>query len=141
MVTHTSSAPFLVLEGLRVLVVEDEVDIVELFSFVLEESGAEVKAGFSVQEAVQIAKQFKPDILISDMTLPDGDGYALIETLKSHTTKEGKAIRAIAVTGAAGDENRTSALSAGYEEHICKPVDLDNLVQVVATIAERRISL
>lgn len=137
MATQTSSVPFLVLEGLRVLVVEDEVDIVELFSFVLEESGAEVKAGFSVKEAVQIAKHFKPDILISDMTLPDGDGYTLIQTLKSDSIEEGKAFRAIAVTGAGGDENRSSALSAGYEEHICKPVDLDNLVQVVATIAER----
>ncbi|HEY9810117.1 MAG TPA: response regulator [Halomicronema sp.] len=137
MATHTSSAPVLILEGLRVLVVEDEIDIVELFSFVLEESGAEVKAGFSVQEAVQIAKHFKPDILISDMSLPDGDGYALIQTLKTHFTQNGKALRAIAVTGAGGEENRTSALSAGYQEHMCKPVDLDNLIQVVATIAER----
>ncbi len=132
-----STESFLILEGLRVLVVEDEADIVELFSFVLEESGAEVKAGFSVQEALQIAKQFKPDILISDMTLPDGDGYTLLQTLKSDTIEENIAFRAIAVTGAGGDENRSSALGAGYEEHICKPVDLDNLVQIVATIAER----
>lgn len=137
MAIQESTESFLILEGLRVLVVEDEADIVELFSFVLEESGAEVKVGFSVKEALQIAKHFQPDILISDMTLPDGDGYTLIKTLKNGTPEKGKMFRAIAVTGAAGDENRSFALSAGYEEHISKPVDLDNLIQVVATIAER----
>ncbi len=128
---------FPALNGLRVLVVDDSVDTLELIAFILEQSKAQVMRAASAHEAFEAIAQSKPDILISDISMPDEDGYSLIARLRTLEAKQGSQIPAVALTAFARDEDCTRALAAGFQMHLSKPVEPAELVALVADLAGR----
>jgi PAS domain S-box-containing protein len=123
------------LEGIRVLVVDDDVDSREFLVFVLAEYGAQVRAANSAAEGVEAAIEFLPDILVSDIGMPEQDGYELLNRLRRTEASGGKKFRAIALTAYARDEDRDRALAAGFDRHLPKPIEPDALVEVVAKLS------
>ncbi|MDF5735675.1 MULTISPECIES: response regulator [unclassified Nostoc] len=122
-------------KGLRLLVVDDDPDTRTLLTFLFELDGAEIVTAALAGEALEIMSSFKPDILISDIYLPDEDGYSLLLKARNLEAKRGRKIPAIALTASALDEDRKRASLAGYDIYRCKPVDLDELASVVANLA------
>jgi len=122
------------LDGLHVLVVEDHPDSRELMSTVLEQAGASVTAVTSVKEAFQALKTRPPHALVSDIGLPDEDGYALIRRLRRREAKYGGFLPAVALTGYVRDEDRARVLAAGYQAHVPKPVEAAVLTAAVAAL-------
>lgn len=123
-------------KGLRLLVVDDDPDTRTLLTFLFELEGAEIITAASADDALKIISFFKPDILISDLYLPDEDGCSLLLKVRNLETKRGRNIPAIALTASAIDEDRNRALLAGYNIYRCKPIDLDELVSLVASLAK-----
>jgi CheY-like chemotaxis protein len=128
---------FPALDGLRVVVVDDCADTLELIAFILEQCRAQVQTATSVEEAIQAITQLKPDILISDIGMPDEDGYSLIHQVRTLEVEQGKPILAVALTAFAREEDRTRTLDAGFQMHLPKPVEPTELVAVVANLAAR----
>ena len=123
------------LNGLRVLVVDDDPDARVLLRRVLAECGAEVGLAGSVREAIDQLKAFRPDILVSDVGMPGEDGYDLLRHVRTvHSASE---LPAAALTAFARPEDRKRALLAGFQTHVAKPVDPAELVAVVASLAGR----
>ena len=125
------------LNGVRVLVVDDEADARDLLSAVLEQCGAEVRAAGSTREAFEVLEQWKPDVITSDIGMPGEDGYALIRQLRALPPERGGNIPAAALTAYARSEDRLKALAAGYHMHVAKPVEPSELAAVVASLAAR----
>jgi len=125
------------LNGLRVLVVDDEPDARELLMMALEQFGAQVKAVDSAAVALNLLEQQPPDILVSDIGMPQEDGYALIQRLRSRSPESGGAIPAIALTAYAANEDSTRLLAAGFQAHLTKPFEPEQLAQVVASLTGR----
>src|SRR5687767_896375 len=125
------------LEGLKILVVDDEADTRELIREVLKECGSEVITSGSAAEALVALEQHKPDILISDLGMPDEDGYSLISKIRALPDDRGGQIPAAALTAYARAEDRMRVLRAGFQFHLPKPVDSAELVTVVASLAGR----
>jgi PAS domain S-box-containing protein len=125
------------LAGLKVLVVDDEADTRELIREVLKECGAEVTLSSSAAEALNALEQHKPDILISDLGMPDEDGYSLITKIRALPSERGGHIPAAALTAYARAEDRMRVLRSGFQFHLPKPVDSAELVTVVASLAGR----
>ena len=123
------------LKGLQILVVDDNADNLDLAQFVLEEYQAEVKTAVSVDEALELLKGWEPDVLISDLCMPGKDGYSLVRSIRTKENEFGGFLPAIALTGRTSIEDSTAALNAGFQKLIPKPLDLDNLVSVVASFA------
>ncbi|NJL22417.1 MAG: response regulator [Leptolyngbyaceae cyanobacterium SM1_3_5] len=121
----------LVFSGLRVLVVDNNLDSRELLAFVLEQQGAEVATATCVDEAIAIVKQQKPDILLSEIALPEKDGYALVHQVRDLAEQQPSPILAIATTGRAGLDDRLLSLQAGFQAHVAKPIDFDALTALV----------
>ncbi|MEH2156954.1 hybrid sensor histidine kinase/response regulator [Nostoc sp.] len=136
--TGKSSSPIAStpLAGLRVLVVDDEADTRNFLSFMFEEYGAFATAVGSVDEALVVLEQAKPDIVISDIGMSEQDGYTLIRKLRSLEPEKGGRIPAIALTAYTREEDRLKALSAGFQEHLSKPIDPNKLIAAVANILE-----
>ncbi|GAX38458.1 response regulator [Nodularia sp. NIES-3585] len=120
--------------GLRLLVVDDDADTRQILNILFELEGAKVIAVASASEAVKVISQFKPDILISDIYLPDEDGYCLLPKLRDLMAAPGKQMPAIALTGSAREEDRIYAFASGFQTHLCKPINLDELVYEVASL-------
>ncbi|MEG4809292.1 PAS domain S-box protein [Microcoleus sp. F8-D3] len=127
-----STQQFVDLSGIKILIVDDETDIRELVAFVLEQQSAEVIAATSAREALLILPHAKPDILLSDIGMPEMDGYMLIRQVRRLTPEEGGDIPAIAVTAYAGDTHQQQVLAAGFQKHISKPIQPQVLVQAIA---------
>jgi CheY-like chemotaxis protein len=125
------------LAGLKVLVVDDEADTRELICEVLKECGSEVIMCRSVAEALAALQQHNPDILISDLGMPDEDGYSLISKIRALPAERGGQIPAAALTAYARAEDRMRVLRSGFQFHLPKPVDSAELVTVVASLAGR----
>ncbi len=123
------------LAGLRILVVDDEAEILELLSTILQEDGAEVTAVGCVDEALELLEDLKPDVLVSDIAMPGKDGYVLIRKVKELEVELGTRIPAIALTAYARVEERREALLAGFQIHLTKPVKSTELVAAVASLA------
>ncbi|WP_422923265.1 PAS domain S-box protein [Singulisphaera sp. PoT] len=123
------------LEGIRVLVVDDEADARHLIRRVLEECGAEVIDADSAERAVGLLEAGPPDILVSDIGMPAQDGLDLIRSVRARYTA--KKLPAVALTAFARAEDRRRALMAGFQTHVAKPVDPAELVAVVASLVER----
>ena len=119
---------------MRVLVVDDEADARELMRIVLRSSGAEVMSAASAEEAFEQVEQWHPDILVSDIGLPDVDGYALIQKLRTLEAERGWSIPALAVTAYARAEDRTRALSSGFQMHVAKPLEPADLVAAITRL-------
>jgi CheY-like chemotaxis protein len=140
---------FSILNGLRVLVVDDNVDTLELVTIILGEYGTEVITAASATEAIEAitqgarsaSAQLKPNILISDIAMPGVDGYSLIRKVRTLSSERGGQIPAIALTAYASEEERTRILDAGFQMHIPKPVEPSELVAVVAKLAQTRLEL
>jgi CheY-like chemotaxis protein len=121
----------------RILIVDDEPDARSLAQRVLEERGADVVTADSASEALRVVDGGNSlDLVISDIGMPEQDGYELIRQLRSLPGENGR-IPAVALTALARSEDRHRALTAGYQIHLSKPVDPAHLVAVVANITER----
>jgi signal transduction histidine kinase/CheY-like chemotaxis protein len=118
----------------RVLMVDDERDARELVKRVLEEYGAEVVTAGSVDEALELLPKARPDLIVSDIGMPDRDGYELLRAVRSLGPERGGDVPAIALTAFARAEDRMRALHAGYSAHVPKPIDVAELVSAVATL-------
>jgi PAS domain S-box-containing protein len=129
------------LDGLKVLVVDDEADARDLLAVLLQQNGAEVITTASVAEALAVITQStpdqKPDILVSDIGMPDEDGYALIRQVRSLSPEQGCRIPAIALTAYARTEDRIKALSLGFQSHVPKPIEPTEFITVVANLVNR----
>ncbi|HEU4766643.1 MAG TPA: PAS domain S-box protein [Pyrinomonadaceae bacterium] len=125
------------LGGLRVVVVDDEVDARMLLSAMLERCGAEVIAVSSAREGLETIQSWHPDVLIADIGMPVEDGYALIRKLRALPKDDGGQTPALALTAYARTEDRVRAISEGYQVHLAKPVDRVELATVVASLAHR----
>ncbi|MHC5936727.1 PAS domain-containing hybrid sensor histidine kinase/response regulator [Nostoc sp.] len=122
------------LSDTQVLVVDDEPDIRDLISFILQDYGVEVTTVASAQEALQALSESIPDVLISDIGMPKTDGYMLMRELRSRSPQQGGLVPAIALTAYAGEMNQQQALAAGFQMHISKPVDPDVLVKAIVDL-------
>ena len=125
------------LDGIKVLVVDDEPDTRELLKAGLGQCGAEVWAAGSAAEALEAMRTARPDLLISDIGMPEMDGYELIRRVRALSNDHGGGIPAIALTAYARVEDRMQALRAGYQMHVPKPVELAELVAVAASFFQR----
>jgi CheY-like chemotaxis protein len=141
-VTHPSqpevtlgAAPSVRLDGLRVLVVDDEEDSRNMLRELLTAQGAQVRTAGSASEALDLCRPFHPDILVSDIGMPLLDGYGLIRRLRALPPSEGGETPAIALTAYARLEDAQRAFTAGYQAHVAKPVDPSHLVNAIADLA------
>ena len=126
------------LEGMRVLIVDDEADTRDLLSLALTSAGAEVKACASASEAMAVIRQLQPDCIVSDIGMPDEDGYMLIKRVRDQQGNEQRDIPAVALTGYAGAEARSRANDAGFQAYLAKPVALGELISIIAQLVEAR---
>jgi PAS domain S-box-containing protein len=125
------------LDGLRVLIVEDDSDSRELLTTLLGRCCVDVRAVASCAEALRVIQDQKPDVLVSDIAMPGEDGYTLIRKLRQLDAEHGGCTPAIALTAFARDEDRDRALAAGFQAHLTKPVEPAELTAVVASLARR----
>ena len=125
------------LSGLIVLVVDDQADARELIKRVIEDCAATVWSAASAQEALRFLERGRPDVLITDIGMPDVDGYELLRRIRAREVKPGRKIPAIALTAFARSEDRTRALRAGFLVHVAKPVDPSELIATVASVTGR----
>ena len=119
------------LQGLRVLVVDNNADCRILLSLLLQWYGVEVQTASSVKLALEIFEQWQPDVLVSDIAFPGEDGYALIQQVRSKGGR-GKLVLAIVVTGYDCENMSQRALRCGFDLWFTKPLDLDEFVAVLA---------
>ncbi|MEH1816953.1 MAG: ATP-binding protein [Nostoc sp.] len=126
-----------ILAGIQILVVDDDNDTRDFHTFVLEQAGAMVTAVTSAKEALQILAKSEPDMLLSDIGMPEMDGYMLMRQVKALQANQAKQIPAIALTAYAGEINQQQALEAGFQKHLSKPVEPDELVKAIATLIGR----
>ena len=125
------------LDGLRVLLVDDEAEAREILSTVITRTGAEVKTCKSAGEALSKLVEWKPDVILSDIAMPDEDGYSFINKVRSLPREKGGETPAAALTAYARDVDRRQALAAGYQMHIAKPIGAGQLVTMIARLAGR----
>ncbi len=125
------------LDGLHVLLVEDDDDSRKLLGTMLKRYGARVTSAKSVKEALGIFEDELPDVLVSDIGMPDEDGYELIRKLRSRPPEQGGLIPAIAVTGYASRKDRDRALASGYQLHIAKPIEQGDMMAAIAGLVGR----
>jgi CheY-like chemotaxis protein/two-component sensor histidine kinase len=123
------------LAGIRVLVVEDEADTRDLLAAALGHSGAKVDPAGSAQEALEALRRQRPDVLVCDIGMPGEDGLGLLSRVRALTPEEGGLVPAVALTAYARTDDRRRALAAGYQIHLAKPVDPDELIAAVARMA------
>ena len=124
-------------KDLRVVLVEDDTDSREMLKTFLEANGMCVTAVESAPAAIEAVKTIKPDILISDVGLPGQDGYEMMNKIRSFTEDEGGRTPAIALTGYVSLQDRKQALSSGFQEHLAKPIDFDELVNRIKRVTHR----
>jgi CheY-like chemotaxis protein len=120
------------LANLSLLVVDDDLDSLILLTCILEGEGARVTPVASATEALAVMEQQQPDVLLSDIAMPDMDGYLLMDQIRSRGHDRGGSVPAIAVTAMADEDSYQQAMLAGYQMYFCKPIDQDQLVTAIA---------
>ena len=125
------------LDGLRVLVVDDEPDARRLLETVLTRCQAEVETAGSVAEAIAALAAFRPDVILSDIAMPDEDGYELIRRIRAMESEQLRRTPAVALTAYARNEDRMRALAAGFQMHLAKPVEPGALATAIASLVGR----
>jgi PAS domain S-box-containing protein len=130
-------SPNLILTGIQILVVDDDTDTRDFYTFVLEQFGASVTAVASAHEALHALVEIKPDVMLSDIGMPDIDGYMLMRQVKALNIEQKKPLVAIALTAYAGEINEQQALKAGFQKHVSKPVEPEELVRIIANLTGR----
>jgi signal transduction histidine kinase/response regulator RpfG family c-di-GMP phosphodiesterase len=126
------------LHGLRILVVDDAPDALEVLAVILRRANGDVTTAASAGEARRLLQETKPDLLISDIAMPDEDGVALIQSIRQLPPDLGGATPAIALTAYAREEDRAKTLAAGFQAHVAKPVEPDELLAIVHELAPPR---
>ncbi len=134
---HKAAIPQQLLSGLNVLVVDDDSDTLTLMATALKRRQANVTAVSSAGEAMEAITLKRPDVLVSDIAMPDEDGYGLIKKIRLLENGASENIPAVAITAYAKEEDRERALSAGFQIYLAKPVELTELISVVARAARR----
>ena len=130
-----SRAPRLAaLRGIKLLLVEDEPDARELLGMILEEAGAEVATAGSADEALATFERLRPDVLVSDIGMPGGDGYSLIRRVRLLEGDHGRRVPAVALTAFARTEDRSEAIERGFQAHLSKPVEPGELTALIARL-------
>ncbi|WP_138503777.1 PAS domain S-box protein [Nostoc sp. PA-18-2419] len=122
------------LNDVKILVVDDDADTREFIAFLLEHYGANVTAVASANEALTALRQLQPDVLLSDIGMPNIDGYMFMRQLRTLPPEQGGQIPAIALTAYAGEMNAKQVLAAGFHKHIAKPVEPIELIQAIANL-------
>jgi CheY-like chemotaxis protein len=125
------------LAGLTILVVDDEPDARGLLQHVLTRRRARVLLASSAREALESVRQHRPDVMVSDIGMPDVDGYELIRLVRSLPPEQGGRTPALALTAFARSEDRRRAMLAGFQIHLSKPVEPPELIATVASLAGR----
>jgi PAS domain S-box-containing protein len=128
------------LEGLRVLVVDDEPSVLDLVSAILSKRDADVRTAASAAEALMILSdrvQWRPEVLITDIEMPDADGYELLRQVRTLPPESGGRVPAVALTAHARVEDRMKALAAGFQMHVPKPVEPAELLTVLGSVTGR----
>jgi signal transduction histidine kinase len=131
----SSAEPSHELEDLRILLVDDDADTLQMLTLALEHAGGEVRACASVREALAALGEWKADLLVSDIGMPNEDGYALIRKVRALEPELGGAMPAIALTAFASVSDRSRALSEGFQMHVSKPVEPFDLVRLIAQLS------
>ena len=126
-----------ILEGLRIVVVDDEADSRELVRAILTRCGGEVNCCESVAEAMKAIREWKPDLLVSDIGMPNEDGYSLIRKVRRLRSKRSK-LPAVALTAYATKEDKARALETGFQMHVAKPIEPETLVMSIASTVGRK---
>jgi PAS domain S-box-containing protein len=125
------------LDGLRILVVDDDRDALDMVSAIFSGAGATVRACASAPEALDALRQWRADVLVSDIEMPGKDGYSLIRDVRALGDEQGGRTPAVALTAYGRAEDRVRTLSAGYDLHLAKPVDPEELTIIIAGLAAR----
>ncbi len=126
------------LYGIKVLIVDDDRDTRELIEWVLKRVGAEVTAVGSAREALEAIDRDKPHVLVSDIAMPEEDGYSLLRKIRALPPEHGGRIPAIALTAHSLVQDRLQSLRAGFQSHVPKPVVPEEMVEVVASVIHLR---
>jgi PAS domain S-box-containing protein len=126
-----------VLRGLRILLVDDDDDARAMVKRLLDEYGVDGREAANVEEALQRVAEELPDLLVSDISMPGADGYALVRQLRD-SGLDGEQLPALALTAFARPEDRTRALSSGFQAHLGKPIVLESLLLALVALARRR---
>jgi PAS domain S-box-containing protein len=132
----TAQSPVTSLDGVRVLVVDDEPDARDLLMAVLTQAGANASAASSATEGFALVQASRPHVLVSDLGMPDVDGYTMMKRIRLLTPELGGTVPAIALSAYTRLEDRAKALAVGFHRHIGKPVNPDALVASVAELAQ-----
>ena len=119
------------LVGVKLLIVDDESDTRDLLRFVFMECGAIVETARNAKEALELFDRWEPDILVSDIAMPEVDGYKLIRIIREERRSQ---IPAVALTALARIDDRMKALSAGYQMHVAKPVEPTEVIGIVSSL-------
>jgi CheY-like chemotaxis protein len=127
------------LDGIDVLVVDDDPDALELVVAILMTVGAFVRSARSAAEALQILTDWRPTVLVSDIEMPGEDGYSFIKKVRALEADRGRTTPAIALSAYGRMQDRVLALTAGYNMHVPKPVDPGELTTIIASVAGRAI--
>lgn len=122
------------LQDIRVLLIDDEPDARELIAFILKEAGAIATVVSSASEALKIFPLVKPDLVVSDIGMPEIDGYMLIQQIRAMPPELGGKVPAIALTAYAGEINQRKAIVAGFQRHLAKPVESNDLIETIITL-------
>jgi PAS domain S-box-containing protein len=125
------------LEGVKVLIIDDELESLLLLSTVLSQSGAHIKTAVSAEEGFAQVKEWRPDVIVSDIGMPGEDGYSFMKRVKTWTREAGVWIPAVALTAYARAEDRMKALASGYQIHVPKPVEPAELITVLVSLVDR----
>jgi CheY-like chemotaxis protein len=126
------------LEGIRVLVVDDEPSAREALLVLFQSCGAQARGAGSATEALVVFEGWQPDVLVSDIAMPGEDGYSLIRRIRQRTPERGGRVPAVALTAYAKIEDRVTILGAGFQMYLSKPADPNELVAVVGSLAKRQ---
>lgn len=123
------------LDGIRVLLIDDDDDGRTMLTILLELAGAKVAAAGSVHEALALLDTMRPDVIVSDVGMPDEDGFALIRRVRAREAEGGGSVPAIALTGYVRPEDRARLLAAGFQQHLRKPLEPGEIVAAIASLA------
>jgi CheY-like chemotaxis protein len=122
----------------QLLLVDDDQDALDMLSLLLGEAGASVRTATSAAEALALLRWIRPDVLVSDLSMPDEDGYSLIRSLRTVERQSGRRTPAVALTAYVRVQDRARAVDAGFDVFVEKPVDPDELVSVIGGLLDSR---
>jgi CheY-like chemotaxis protein len=127
--------------GMRVLIVEDDVETRDILAAILERAGFSYRVANRASEALSVLDDWLPDVIVSDIGMPDMDGNQFVQQLRSRPAAQGGQIPALALSAFARAEDRELALRSGYQAHVAKPVDPEDLVKAITSLTGHQAGL